>query len=406
MNDLTPFLVNYISVDILDDGVVEQSSIRLWINGFLAYNSSGFIVPFFGDIFPTAMDGYSGYHLSVSNLTPYPFLSTITIEVLAEDNDGYSLDGYWQFRIAAGLTSLSQGPYEITLDASFSGPMLLSSLLDASLYQISGGAYVRQVETLPLGSSIPTGVRLWLEGFQGDGFFTLMVSHLVKDLSGDALAPSGRTAQIYPFQSTAYFSNTSGYVRSRHVSTLAKKDNFRVYLIGTKGMDVFDISRGFEQPLRWAQILDGYGFGAACVLGTADYAFKDTDPPFLANRNPYPGQTGVSIGTDILLSVADEVTSVEVTAIAVYVNSHLAFSGMSGWNSGYGGCISVVPQIVSILLYPPVGGVVVGTNTVSVVAMDLAGNLLNTSYTFIVGTSPLSEGGFGHGSFGEVEFGE
>jgi hypothetical protein len=347
-----------------------------------------------------------GYHYLVAPTSPFAIGDIVVVGVHLEDSYGNQSDGYWQFRTANALIELLQGPYEITLDAFFSGPMLPSSLTDASLYALTGGAYVRNAEPLPIGDPSPTAVRLWVEGFQGEGPFTLTVSSLVRDSSGDALAPSGRTAQISPFQSLAYLSNTSGRVRSWHASALVMKDSLRVYLTGARGMDVFDVSGGLGRPLRWAQILDGYGFGAACVSGTADYAFGDTDPPFLANRSPAPGQTGVPLGTDIAFSVADQTTSVEVTAVAVYVNSRLAFDGLSGWSGGFGGRISVRPQVLDIQLYPPVGAIVVGTNTVSVVAMDFVGNLLDTSYTFTVGALPPVSSGFGTGDFGIAPFGE
>lgn len=212
-------------------------------------------------------------------------------------------------------------------------------------------------------------------------------------------------AAITPFQSKAFLSNTRGLVRSWHESRIILRDSLRAYLAGIRGLDVFDISHGLGMPLRWAQVLDAYGTRAACLLGTADFAFEDTEPPFLANRSPAPGQTDVSPGTDIALSVADETTAVEVTAVAAYVNGRLAFSGASGWSNGYGGQVSLNHQIVDMLLYPPPGAILVGLNTVSVVAFDLAGNLMDTSYTFTVGAHPPTEGGFGTGGFGIEPFG-
>jgi hypothetical protein len=316
------------------------------------------------------------------------------------------MDETWQFHIATTVSSLAQGPYEITLDMGFSGQMLLSSLLDASQYIMDGGAYVRFVEPLPPGSFAPTGERLWVEGFGGSGPFTVTVSSLVRDVSGDALASDGRTAQISPFQSSAFFSNVSGLVRSWHESRLVLRDGFRAYLTDIRGMDVFDVGQNLSRPIRWSQILDAYGLGAACLLGTEDYVFNDTVPPFLTGEAPPPGATGVSQSTNIFLTVADAITAVETTALVIYVNGRLAFSGATGWSNGYGGRISVGRQSLDVQLFPPPGAIVVGSNTVAVRAHDLAENLLDTSYTFDVGALPPSAGGFGEGAFGEAPFGE
>jgi len=270
---------------------------------------------------------------------------------------------------------------------------------------MTGGAYVRLVEALPYGSAMPTSVRLWVEGFQGNIPFTITVSSQVKDISGNALAPDGRTAQIFPFQSSAYFSNTSGLVRSSHESEIVLRDSMRIYLANSRGMDVFDIGQGLMRPIKWSQILDAYGLGAACVFGTDDYVFSDTIPPFLMYETPSPGATGIPQNTNISLTVLDEATTVETTALAIHSNGQLAFSGNSGWLGGCGGQITVVRQGLNVELYPPSGAIVSGLNTVAVRAYDLAENLLDTSYTFTV-DAPIPTFGFGGGPFGEIPFGE
>jgi hypothetical protein len=316
------------------------------------------------------------------------------------------------------LLKLDQGPYEITLDAWFSGPMRLSSLLDASLYQFSGGAYTRYVESLPLGSLSPTGVRLWVEGFQGTDPFTLTVysfdgyAYSVKDANGNALALDGKTAQITPFQSSAFLSNTDGLVRSWHESRIILKDSQRAYLGGVRGLDAFSTLPSFGRSRRWSQVLDAYGIAAACLSGTSDYVFSDTTPPFLAKRNPAPSATGVSQNTRVYLSVADEFTSVEVVQLIIYLHNNnpvfngAVFSGAIGWErpSICGGLISMERQVLDIQLIPK-QPFFYGPVTVSVVATDIAGNLLSTSYSFIVGGGPVILGGFGTESFGVGPFG-
>jgi hypothetical protein len=318
--------------------------------------------------------------------------------------------------MTTSLLNVTQGPFETTLDALFSGPMLLSSLLDASRYQLSGGiAYVYEVEPLFFGNVLPTGVRLWVEGFQGEESFVLTVSGLLRDAAGDVLPPNGRVSSpIYPFQSTAHLSNTDGLVRSWHESKLIFKDSQRAYLVSTRGLDAFDIAGGVQRPTRWAQILDAYGFVAACLSSTNDYIFTDTTPPVLGGRNPAPGATGISPNTSILLTIADRFTSIGITQIAIYLRNsgsilpdqELVFSGVSGWTFPQvcGGRIAVERQMLNIQLFP-IQPLVNGPVIVSVFATDLKGNVLNTSYTFYIGSSPVIDS-FGEGPFGEMFFGD
>lgn len=403
-----------ISVDILDDIGVVAASIDAYVDGALAYEGAtgSFVSPFDGSVTPTVVDGYGGYHIAFSSSVPFAPSIAKTVRIIARDVESYQLDESWLFRTAGKILGLEQGPYEITLDATFSGPMLLSSLLDASLYQFSGGAYARNIEPLP-DSSAPTGVRLWVEGFQGPGPFSLTVSPLVRDAYGDALASDGRTVQASPFQSTALFSNTDGLVRSWHESRVILKDGQRAYLGGTRGLDAFGILPSINRSSRWAQILDSYGVVAACLSGQ-DYTFADTEPPFLADRHPAPGETGVSPYATIRFSVADKLTAVEIVQLAVYVrntsispSNELVFSGAYGWAnpSVCGGLITIGRQLVDIQLYPkrPLD---VGPVVVTVLAADLAGNSMVSSYAFTVGGGPVVFGGFGSGSFGEDPFGE
>jgi hypothetical protein len=405
-----------ISVDLLDDGTVEPSSIFVYVMGDLAYDGGTglFIAPFSGSMSPTVVDGYNGYHLSLSSSTNLPGSTWITTRVVAKDAVDLVLDETWQFYTSTTLMGLEYGPYEITLDATFSSPMLLSTLLDASSYRLSNGAYVRYVEPIPASNLTPTSVRLWVEGLQNDTAFVLTVlSPPVMDASGTPLALYGRAVTFAPFQSLAFFSNTTGLVRSWRESRLMLKDSQRAYLVGIRGLDAFDITNSIGRSIRWSQVLDAYGAVAACLSGESDYTFSDVAPPFLGGRSPAPSATGVSKNTHIYLSVADETTSVEVTQLTIYLRNagiptgeKRIFSGANGWESPEvcGGLISVQRQTLNIHLIPkqPFND---GPVTVSITAVDLVGNLLSTSYTFTVGGGPVVEGGFGYEAFGVDPFG-
>jgi hypothetical protein len=388
----TNVLINsQVLFDVLDDSEgIDLSTLVISIEGNLAWSGGTFQAPFSGPPpSPIVVDGYDGYHLEISHSVNFPYNSFIDVHVVVEDFNGDLLDTTYIFLTVpnppVSLLSLTQGPYEITLDVEFSGPMLLSSLTDASSFVFSNGAFVRYVEPLPLRSLVPTGVRLWVEKFIGDSLFTLTIaSPPVLDTFGNTLDPIGRSATISPFQSSAVFSNTNGLIRSWHESHLITYDTQRIYLSSIRGLDVFDARSGFSTSNRWAQILDSYGISALCLTSSGDgYDFSDGISPQVFNQLPLPNS--IVLSPDVIsFSIVDSITSVEITSLAVYINSILVFSGITGWENNWGGKILVHPQQLDIELYPPVvfsSGTLI---SVHILANDLLGNLTNIIYTFTI----------------------
>ena len=262
--------------------------------------------------------------------------------------------------------------------------MRLSTLLDASKFAFSGGAYARKIEPLPADDPSPTAARLWMEGFTGTTTYTLTVSSLVLDAGGSSLDPSGRTASIAPFISLAFYSNTKGLVRTWHESVAILQDVRRIYLSSIRGMDVLNATSGFFKPSRWGHILDSYGIQAFCLAEASDsYDFADLVPPVLGNQTPTPGSSVVSLGT-IAFSFEDNLTSVSLTSMVVYINGRLAFSGASGWQNSWGGQIEVRAIGIDMELFPPTPFLSGSTVSVRALAEDFSGNRADQTYSFTV----------------------
>lgn len=294
------------------------------------------------------------------------------------------------------IASITASPFEITLDVVFSGAMLNNGELDnPANYTFTEGMYARLAEIID-----GYGVRLWVELFANQPSFTMTVADAVKDVGGLPLSPN--TFTFSPFESDATMSNYNARVRTWRESNFVQEDSQRIYLAGTKGIDVFR-KQSAVIPARWAQVFDEYGVNAMFVANfPSDLIITDTVPPFLQNQNPSPGSTA-NPDTSIYFEVADATTAVEITSVTAYVNGLTVFSGgLGGWASGYSGKVEVGYKQLNFTLYPDSDFVVGSTVLVRVVASDLLGNLLDISYSFDIFTLVL---GFGLGSFGSMPFG-
>lgn len=300
------------------------------------------------------------------------------------------------------MTTISSvaSTFEIALNIEFNGNMLNNSELDnpANYTFTNDGQpsamYARLVDVID-----GYNVRLWVELFANKTSFTLTVSNNVKDSDGYSLSPN--TFSFSPFQSTATMSNYNAKIRTWRESRIIREDSQRIYLAGTKGIDVFR-KQTEVVPIRWAQIYDSYGIDAMFVANFPnDLEIMDTAAPFLQNQNPSPGSFA-GADTSISFSVTDATTAVEITAITVYVNGLVAFmGGLGGWASGYSGQIIVGYKQLDFILIPSSNFAPDSFVFVRVVASDLLGNILSTTYSFEI----LSGLGFGFGEFGLMPFG-
>jgi len=370
------------SFDVLDDysGVVPESLV-FYVDGAMAYDgvSGNWHPPYDGYVgrVEDVVDGYDGYHARIDHPTPFPASARVNIRVVARDVQGNVLDETYGFWISPALVSVFVDPYETTLRLVFSGDMEPSSLLDASLFRLSGRrAYVRKVDILDAYEA-----RLWVEWFQGEGPFALAVSDMVRDIHDGYLIGAGASLNV--FQSDAMFTNTDGLVRSWHDSRLLARDGQRIYMAGMRGIDVFDDRFGIPATSRWGQVLDSYGINAICLVKSGDgYEFFESDPPQLRDQFPAPDTTVPSPGA-VLFSVVDNITAVETVSLAVYVGGTLVFSGGSGgWMNNWGGQITVRQHRLDVELYPP-SPFAPGTRAyLRVLASDMLGNIVDRTYAF------------------------
>jgi len=361
------------SFDVLDSYGVESTSLSIFVNGIQAYDgASGWISPFDGYVGNTVVDGYSGFHVRIDH-SSYSASTRVELHILASSIDSVTfLDETYGFWIATTVTFVSIGPFEVCLSVGFSGALDTGTLDDASLFSISNGAYVRKIDIISNDS-----ILLWVEGMNGNPTFTLTMSDIL-DIHGFPVEFSG--ASVYPGFSEALVSGYNGLVRSWQQSLMVEKDIQRAFLMGIRGLDIFDIQS--TSPTKWGQILDSYGIYAACLNGDG-YSFSDSDSPRISDMVPASG--AVVLAPDTIRFLISDITSVEISSLIVSVNSVLVFGGAAGWANGWGGQIEIFPQGLSVVLYPVAGFFHSGDNAlIEVRASDFSSNVMDAAYSFTI----------------------
>ena len=302
----------------------------------------------------------------------------------------------------AGLQSLVNDIYEITLRLTYTEPMTVNAeYSNAANYKFNNGMYARLIEVVD-----DQNVILLVENFHTNKEFSLSVSSSILDAYGNPIPDNFNSITIQPFQSAATISNFNGLTRSWRQNNVVLADSQRIYVSGIRGIDVYR-KRSASNPTRWGQILDEYGVNSMFVANFPnDLVVSDTDAPSLENQSPAPLSSVLSADADIIsFNISDATTAVEPTAVTVYVNGTIAFSGgFGGWYNGYSGKVIVNHKELEFSIIPPklfaVGSVVI----VRVVAIDLLNNRLDTTYQFSIAPAALT-GGWGGGSWGEAPWG-
>lgn len=121
----------------------------------------------------------------------------------------------------------------------------------------------------------------------------------------------------------------------------------------------------------------------------------DLTAPYLADRNPSPGQIDVPRNTVLSFRIKDDALDVAESTIIVTVQRFpgapvdLVYSYLAGWQNGYLGNISEESpsgRKEYVIQVQPFNGLWANYKTmvVGVVAQDLLGNTLNTSYDFTI----------------------
>lgn len=386
-----------ISAYVLDEIGIISDSIRAYVEGNLAFDGTNFMYPYVGTVSEITYDGYFGYSISIEKAVPYSASEWVSARLLATSTLSIPVDDSWSFLTKTSIEQVEQGPYEITFDITFTGPMYDDiELTNSSNYKFTNGAYARKVEKLDSDS-----VRVWSELVFGQSSFDLTISSNVKDSYGIPLA--GNTIPVVPFYSSANISNYNGKIRTNHSSRFVTSDSQRIYLAGDKGIDVFKIEKKTINR-TWAQIFDAYGIDSMFVVNYPnDVSITDTQPPYIGYALPGDGETAFP-DTHVLFIVNDAATSIELSSVTIYLNGVAAFRGnYGGWQDGFCGNLALAYKSIGADIWMSTPFIVGSYITVRIIASDLMGNIMDRSYVFEIIAE--SEGGWGVGSFGFFPFG-
>lgn len=294
--------------------------------------------------------------------------------------------------------SLTVGEYENILILNFGEDYYMNSaILTSTNYQFDNGMYVKSIEVVNSQS-----IKLWVEKFYGFETFTLTLSDQILKANQ---TPFNTTTEISPFKSSSTISNYNGLIKTWRSSKKILADSQRMYIGGEKGIDVL-YRKTKTSNIRWGQIFDEYGISAMTVVNYPDdLIVEDTQEPYLTGQNPLPDSSQNSGVSVIEFTITDADTSIELTAITVYVNNTLAFrGGFGGWLNEYSGSIIVEYKEINFNIIPP--NVLQSGEEVSVrvIATDLVGNSLDETYQFSI-TSGSIEEGWGGGEWGSSGWG-
>ena len=275
------------------------------------------------------------------------------------------------------LISVQPGPYEITLDLNFDGPLSSDiSTLSSANYKLTNGAYTRKVEQI-----VSNQVRIWIEKFYGYPTFELNILN-VKDIHDDPIL--GVPVSISPFYSTANIGNYNGLVRTKHDSRFVVSDSQRIYLAGSKGIDILKKERKLVNK-TWAQVFDNYGIESMFVANFPnEVIFVDTQPPYISYAMPYDGGEAYP-DSHIIFEISDAITSAEISSVKVYINDSIIFDGSyDGWFNNFSGNVDVNYKKINFDILPPSSAFIIGSYyTVRIIASDLMNNQMDYSYTFL-----------------------
>ena len=291
------------------------------------------------------------------------------------------------------ISSISQGPYEITIDVVFSDNMYPDiELTNSANYVFNNSAYARKVSIISSNT-----VRLWCENLFGHPAFNLTVYNL-KDSSVLELVPTPFSFSI--FSSSANLGSYNGLMRTYHDSNYIASDSERIYIAGAKGIDI--IKKDGNTIRKWAQVYSGTNISSFFIANFPnDVVFTDVVPPYISLSLPASGDT-VAEDTHLIFILADIATAVEVLSVLVYIDGVKVFDGSSGW-IGVSGNINIGYKILSFDIWKN-EGFTLGEHTIRIVAEDLLYNGMDTSYSFTVAV-PVVSAGWGVSSWGSSSFG-
>lgn len=316
----------HVQLDVLDaDEGVALATVLIYVGGSLAYrgDTDTFLAPYNGPSSARSVQSL-GYRFVIDRTSDYPQFAVITVAVYAEDNAAIPnvLDTTYNFQIED-----NESPYLENLDP-----------------------YDTETEVARTSN---------------------VILDVVDDGSGvDAASVVIKVGGVTAWQSEA--------AQSGFAVTRIPLSNGHTYIINPNT----DFG-SYQTVLIEVQAQDN-----ATVPNTLDtsYSFRtiDTVAPYLSNLNPFSGETGVHPRTNVQIEVLDAGTGVQASSVVLRVNGTIAWQA-DAQQPGF----VVTKQIVPLgyrYTIDPAGPLPVYTNTIRVVAQDLAAipNALDTSYTFEV----------------------
>jgi hypothetical protein len=111
---------------------------------------------------------------------------------------------------------------------------------------------------------------------------------------------------------------------------------------------------------------------------------SDSQPPFVTDENPAPGQAGVPVVTNIFLKVDDLDAGVDITTVIILIEGVVAYDdSLGGFQPGFTGPAPVPSGLgYNFDINPDVDLAVNAEIDVRVIARDLASNLADVTYSF------------------------
>lgn len=386
-----------IATDLLDDLEIVYNSINVYINDDLIFDGSAFIYPYVGTLTSIVSDGYFGYRIEINKEELYTPSTWITVRVVASDVALDSIDESYKFYTKTSVKQIDFGPYEITYDLTFTGPVYNDAeLTNSANYTINNGAYAKKIDKLA-----DDQVRIWSELLYGHTSFNVVVSSNVKD--SYSIPIDENETIIGPFYSTANIGSYNGLIRTSHDSRLISSDSQRIYLAGSKGLDIFKRDLSLTNSV-WAQVFDSYGIDSMFLINyPSDVIISDVLPPYISYASPGDGEA-VFPDTHVLFIVTDVTSSVDISSMVVYLNGQIVFRGNSGgWQEGFSGNITLGYRNISVDIWPDSLFTPDSYVIVRIIAGDMSGNIMDYSYAFEV--ISVAKTGFGFVSWGLDSFG-